>query len=602
MTAHHQRQTDPALHMMSYPNYPPPPYTVDSFDRRIVQPMPQAPSTLDLKEERRRQKAAAKKPSKDSRSHKKSSKAHGNHDYARSDVSIAINPVASRSQLSLRPAAVRQPAPAPPLPDRSIATRCLDTLTEDCIREGTEFYEDVCKAIDNAASRLDLGVCRPSKSRGTVGCIAWTEALADLSPGNLPSNTYAYYENSPETHHQNHTSLQLDEIVPDATARENVSSKVYQYANSRLPSDLMPFRAYMETYRLLSIAARYSLSAYTPPAQSSPSAPETESHIPASFLTGTKAMVLKSIPVDNQNTLVFAIRGSSSFADWAVNFRPAPSSPTGFLDDPDNYCHSGFLSVARSMIRPVAARLRQLLEQDPSRCNSSLVITGHSAGGAVAALLFAHMLSQSVESELTILTNVFRRVHCVTFGAPPVSLLPLTKPDIERYRKWCFFGVINQGDPVARASKEYVASLAKLWLAPVPAPRPAESGCSKKSTKLEKGKKSDAKGGSKCVKGLVKAVKSMADLRATGQAEPPRPLVRPTWKVPAAPLSCAGRLVLLREKPGFIGTGDGRVEACAITDETLRGVVFGDPAMHSMSLYARRVEMLAFRAVTGRET
>lgn len=244
------------------------------------------------------------------------------------------------------------------------------------------------------------------------------------------------------------------------------------------------------------------------------------------------------------------------------------------------------------MVRPVAARLRQLLEQDPSRCNSSLLITGHSAGGAVAALLYAHMLSQNVESELTILTNVFRRVHCVTFGAPPMSLLPLGKPDVERYRKWCFFGVVNQGDLVTRASKEYVASLARLWLAPVPGGRVAE-----------KGRKEDRGQGKKCVRGLVKAVKSMADLKgAAGQVERQRPVVRPVWNVPPAPLSCAGRLVLLREKPGSVGSGDERIEACAITDDVLRGVVFGDPAMHSMAVYARRVEMLAFRAVTGRET
>jgi hypothetical protein len=42
-------------------------------------------------------------------------------------------------------------------------------------------------------------------------------------------------------------------------------------------------------------------------------------------------MVLKSIPIDDMNTVVFAIRGSQTFMDWAVNFRPAPSSPEGFL-------------------------------------------------------------------------------------------------------------------------------------------------------------------------------------------------------------------------------------------------------------------------------
>ncbi|KAF2225134.1 Alpha/Beta hydrolase protein [Elsinoe ampelina] len=562
---------------------PPPPYT--ALQTLHHRPMPPKPLIIeDIKDERRRHRSGAKKSSKDDRydSRHKSHKIHRSPDYSRSNVSVATPPP-SRTDLHLRQPVIPERAPVLAVPSHSPPVRTNDPLPAETVREGSLFYDDICTAIDRAASTLDLST-NLSRSRG-IGS----------------TNTYAYYQDAPRTSHQNNTSLQLDEIVPDATARENVSSKVYNYGNSRLPRDLMPFRAYMETYRLLSIAARYSLSAYSPPSHSSPSGSETESHIPASFLTGTKAMVLKSIPVDNQNTLIFAIRGSSSFADWAVNFRPAPASPSGFLDDAENYCHSGFLSVARSMVRPVAARLRQLLEQDPSRCNSSLLITGHSAGGAVAALLYAHMLSQSVESELTILTNVFRRVHCVTFGAPPVSLLPLTKPNFERYRKWCFFGVINQGDPVVRASKEYVASLARLWLASVPAPRPAESDYPRKSGKMEKGKKDDEKGKKKCAKGLLKVVKSMADLRASGQAEPPRPLVKPVWNVPPAQLSCAGRLVLLREKPGSVGTGDHMVEACAVTDEMLRGVIFGEAAMHSMSLYARRTEMLAFRAVTGRE-
>ena len=57
------------------------------------------------------------------------------------------------------------------------------------------------------------------------------------------------------------------------------------------------------------------------------------------------------------------------------------------------------------MIGPVAARLRSLLEEDPSRASSSLVMSGHSAGGAVASLLYAHMMAEDVKSELNTLTG-----------------------------------------------------------------------------------------------------------------------------------------------------------------------------------------------------
>ena len=57
------------------------------------------------------------------------------------------------------------------------------------------------------------------------------------------------------------------------------------------------------------------------------------------------------------------------------------------------------------MIKPVAARIRALLEEDPSRTSGSLLLTGHSAGGAVASLLYAHMLSRAVVSELKHVTE-----------------------------------------------------------------------------------------------------------------------------------------------------------------------------------------------------
>ena len=42
------------------------------------------------------------------------------------------------------------------------------------------------------------------------------------------------------------------------------------------------------------------------------------------------------------------------------------------------------------------------------------------------------------------------------------------------------------------------------------------------------------------------------------------------------------------------------VKAEITSDQQLRGVVFGDPVMHMMKVYARRVEVLGVRAVTGR--
>lgn len=353
-----------------------------------------------------------------------------------------------------------------------------------------------------------------------------------------------------------------------------------------MPPNLPPLKVYIPTYPLLCLAAQYSESVYTRPTGS-----ERETHVDANWRHGTKAMVLKSIPIDDMNTVVFAIRGSQTFMDWAVNFRPAPASPAGFLDDPGNLCHSGFLHVARQMIAPVSARLRSLLQENPSRSNCSLLITGHSAGGAVASLLYAHMMSETVSSELNHLTGFFKRVHCITFGSPPVSLLPLQKPSHPRHQKSLFLSFINEGDPVPRADKIVLTSLLKLYASPAP-----NSVCNLTTAAATAATATASSLALPLPNKKQKEKWPKKDKKSNSWPGPATP--KPMWHIPPSTLSTAGRLVLLRLKPGTVG--EQNVEACVVSDEQLRGVVFGDPVCHMMALYARRVEVLATRAVTAR--
>ncbi|KAI9711992.1 MAG: hypothetical protein M1820_001700 [Bogoriella megaspora] len=393
---------------------------------------------------------------------------------------------------------------------------------------------------------------------------------------------------APRDPHSKSRSASEGNVVSTATQSKNYFSKVWQYGNARLPPHLPPLKVYLPTYPLLCLAAQYSERVY-----SHPTGAEQETHINADWRRGTKAMVIKSVPVDDMNTIVFAIRGSQTFMDWAVNFRPAPSSPAGFLDDPGNLCHSGFLAVAKHMIEPVSTRLRKLIEENPSRKTYSLLISGHSAGGAVAALLFAHM-SSSTESRLAELAPFFRRIHCVTFGAPPVSLLPLQKPQEDHWKKSLFFSFVNEGDPVVRADKQVVTSLLKLYASPAPAdikdaaPAPGSTvalAAASTETVVFKQKRKPLN-----FKGV--------GIGGKGKMAPPR---MPIWQLPPSTLSNAGRLVLLREEKKLkAGSKEEivKVTASVTNDEQLRGVVFGDPICHSMTLYTKRIEMLATQAVT----
>ncbi|EXJ95235.1 hypothetical protein A1O1_00355 [Capronia coronata CBS 617.96] len=401
------------------------------------------------------------------------------------------------------------------------------------------------------------------------------------------------------TAHQSATARALvrqDRAHPRSQSKQvNVFSKVELYMNSRLPATLPPLRIYMPTYPLLCLAAQYSASAYHSPR----SAVERKDFVSADNRLGTKAMVVKSIPCDDRKTIVFAIRGTSmlSIRDWGVNLSTELVSPAGFLDDQGNFCHSGFLKVAKAMIKPIAARLRYLLEENPNRTSCSLLITGHSAGGAVASLLYAHMLAETVQSELNILTGCFKRVHCITFGAPPVTLLPLQKPETAdgRLRKCLFHSFINEGDPVVRAERAYVKSLVDLLASPVPVlaankpkvkmQRPAITTCPSTSPLTVLGAS------------MSRLDLSLLPSKKPNKSKPALGTGKLWWEVPPATLSNAGRLIVLRVPDGG---KEADVTASIVKDEQLRQVIFGDPVVHAMDLYARRIEALAVRAVTGR--
>ncbi len=365
------------------------------------------------------------------------------------------------------------------------------------------------------------------------------------------------------------------------------------YANSRLLPDLLPdllpFNVYKATWPLLRLAARYSLDAYQKPIKA-----EGNTFVDEDWQMGTKAMLIGYVQTDEVNAVVLAIRGTQTFMDWAVNLKTDTVSPSGVLDDKDNFCHAGFLDVVRQMLTPVASKLKSLLSQISSPHRPSLVITGHSAGGAVASLLFSHMLStsDSTASELSNLTGYFKRVHCVTFGAPPISLLPLSKPvgQEEELENYLFLSFINEGDPVTRAEKAYVFSLLDLYRRP--APKAASYGPAASNNKLVSTSKVNVSWSS-CNNTTSKRPK-LPHRPATAPAAINRPM---TWRVPPATISNAGQLVLLRTP------ANGRnedVEAYFTADNQLQGVVFGDPLMHQMELYCQRVELLATKANASR--
>ncbi|KAK4031364.1 hypothetical protein C8A01DRAFT_42175 [Parachaetomium inaequale] len=135
-----------------------------------------------------------------------------------------------------------------------------------------------------------------------------------------------------------------------------------------------------------------------------------------------------SMPLRVHLTVV-AIRGTASIHDWMVNLNPGSCSDSPVEDkdeflgkdkNGDNYhAHAGFLASAKEMLLRVCEEIAKAVNDfRNSRTQAvsgglQLVFTGHSAGGAVAAMLYAHFMKPqaATSTELRFLNGVENRLH-----------------------------------------------------------------------------------------------------------------------------------------------------------------------------------------------
>lgn len=362
----------------------------------------------------------------------------------------------------------------------------------------------------------------------------------------------------------------LDSQDAAAKQRSILAKKAALFKNSRLSPELPPFITSLPTWSMVCRAAKASQDCYD-----SQVATRQGTYTAADSSKGIKAMIVDDHSIDGSRVITVSIRGtqSQSLKDWNVNTSANPTKPTGFLDEEDNACHAGFLQVAKAMVGQIATQLRDhpALPQCPT-----LLFTGHSAGGAIAAILYSHMLSTIplVQSELTALTNQFSSISCITFGAPPVSQVPLLRRENV---PGVFLAFANEGDLVLRTSNSaYFKSLAKLMTASPPPPTNATTTVAPPPVKV------------------IRGSRGATVYRAAAPVAPPTPWEElPLWPTPAPSLCNAGEIILLRDM-------DGKATASPIASEDLREVIFGDLAQHTIEMYLRRVKDLAVTAMFGR--
>jgi hypothetical protein len=351
----------------------------------------------------------------------------------------------------------------------------------------------------------------------------------------------------------------------DAASRERstLAKKATMFKNSRLPPLLSSFNTSLPVWSMVCRAAQASDDCYDSGAST-----RRGTYTPANTSKDIKAMIVDEQLIDNTRVVIVAVRGTQfqCLSDWSVNKAADPTKPIGFLDDEENACHAGFLQVTKAMVSQVATQIQQ---DSASSEQPTLLFTGHSAGGAVASMLYSHMLSVTVSSELTTLASQFSSINCVTFGAPPLSLTPLLKRE---HGSGVFLSFTNEGDPVTRLSNgAYVKSLVKLLTASTPS--------------------------NATIAPAIKVVRGSRGTRVIRTTLPTAPVTPweelPLWPTPPAPLTNAGDVVLLRDMES------GNASASQVTSEELSDVIFADLAQHTMGMYMRRVKDVAFAAMMG---
>lgn len=251
------------------------------------------------------------------------------------------------------------------------------------------------------------------------------------------------------------------------------------------------------------------------------------------------------------------------------------TSAPDFISVQDLRYHLGFLKSAKALVKPIASKLRHELAGLSSKIKYNLIFTGHSAGGAVAALLYVHMLDLRITSGLPDLRNKFNRIHCLTFGAPPCTSPSLQKPHSSSYDGFRFVSYITHGDPLARMTGPYLEKLMLKF----------EEHCQREM------------GGS--TKSAVRRV-LMQSLSSRD---------RPSWYLRRNYITaeiCRMQVVMLkssRNQPAWQNAGDimllecsddatSKVTARLITQTELDTFVFTELNMHHIQMYGNLIERL----------
>ncbi|KAF4970071.1 hypothetical protein FSARC_2817 [Fusarium sarcochroum] len=162
---------------------------------------------------------------------------------------------------------------------------------------------------------------------------------------------------------------------------------------------------------------------------------------------------------DETKTLFVSIRGTACKTDHLVNFNRDRKDTASVFFFPEGsaevLAHSGFLACANTLLPWLTQEIIRQMETDDSFTH--VVFTGHSAGGAVAAIVFLHFICHCP----TQLSNA--KFSLITFGAPPVTSTNITDLAQAMPQTQHVFAVVNEYDLVPRVDQTYITSIISLY-------------------------------------------------------------------------------------------------------------------------------------------
>ncbi|KAF4982820.1 hypothetical protein FZEAL_1612 [Fusarium zealandicum] len=343
----------------------------------------------------------------------------------------------------------------------------------------------------------------------------------------------------------------------------------------RLAKEISKDQTLMQTHsdpdliQLLVSACRCACSVYNAKIQPGDNLMPVISRTPSAMGKVKATSIWKA---DATKTLFASIRGTASKADHMVNFNRdrEDAGPTFTFPESstDIAVHGGFLACANALLPWLTQEIIRQVELDDSLRH--VVFTGHSAGGAVAAIVFLHFVCHCPDQ----LSNV--DFSLVTFGSPPVTSIDITKQAQRLSRTKHIMAVVNEYDLVPRIDQTYIASIISLY-------RSAYETSLADPT------------------GVVSVGKTNAQDSSGSQ-----------WELPAPDFHVVGDIVVLRAKLNLgelssAGEGDDVVDAVPtpsldmiqVSSSDFNRLVFFDISVHKRRIYLDRLEKILRGRITG---